>query len=387
MNKVSWVIVAVFLVTRGAPYQGAPTREPIGSQTSRAFVGLVDVPKLFGIQAEILGAQETGQPVKHSTVTLRLEPRRNSAVAAVVAEADDLDTSEVNHPFIAANVYQRSGGWYLLRLHKGTFGWLAPEDAGGFDAYEDLLRHVPDWSIMAEWDRTLAARPGGPQTIHVPRDPRRVIVGYVEAKGRTETIPNSPDADAIIRSRHGGLSRSFFKAANGTELVQFESGVVVPLFDQPDASGTPLRRIVNLDPGLLERSGAGEAPQPLVFGRKPGWFEVALDEGGFPSFRTLKKVWIEDRHEAWTFHPVSREESDLIISVNWGVEDGPAVAIEEIRKIGDSLWVRVEVSYDSECIRVLENLEDQPRVVVATGWMRAHTPGGKPALWFETYCD
>ena len=349
MNNVSRIILTAFLVTRGAPYHGAPPREPVGSQTNRVFVGLVDVPKLFGTEAEILGSLETGQAVKHSSVTLRLQPRRNSTVAAVVAEADDLDTSEVSHPFIAADVYERNGGWYLLRLHKGTFGWLAPEDAGRFDAYEDLLRVVSDWSIVADWDRTLAARPGGPQTIHVPRDPRRVIVGYVEGKGLTETIRNS-----------------------------------VPLFDQPDASGTPVSRIGNLDRGLLERSGAA---QPLVFSRKPGWFEVALDEVGFPSFRTLKKAWMEDRPEAWTFHPVSREESDQILSVDWGVEDGPAVAIKDVRKIGDSLWVRVEVFYDSECIRSLENLEDQPRVVLATGWMRANAPDGKPALWFETYCD
>ena len=84
---------------------------------------------------------------------------------------------------------------------------------------------------------------------------------------------------------------------------------------------------------------------------------------------------------------MSEVESYRILSGNWGPEDRPAVAIKEIRQTGDGLWVRVELFYDSECIRLVEDLEDQPRTVVAVGWMRAHTPDGKPALWFEMYCD
>jgi hypothetical protein len=68
------------------------------------FVGLVDVPKLFGTQADIFDSQETGQPVEHGAVTLRLQPVRHSPVAAVVADPDELETSEFNHPFAAANV-------------------------------------------------------------------------------------------------------------------------------------------------------------------------------------------------------------------------------------------------------------------------------------------
>jgi hypothetical protein len=205
----------------------------------------------------------------------------------------------------------------------------------------------------------------------------------LEGKGRTERIPNTPDADAVIRSRHGGLSRVAIVAADGTHVIEFDSGVAVPAFDRPDASASPVNSIENLAPDLLTKSGG---PHPLVFSRRPGWFEVALYEPS-ASFRSLKKVWIQNREETWSFHPVSREESDQILSVNWGIEDGPAVSIKEVRSVGNTLWIRVDVFYDSECVRLLENLEDQPRPVVASGWMRAHAADGNPALWFETYCD
>jgi hypothetical protein len=96
---------------------------------------------------------------------------------------------------------------------------------------------------------------------------------------------------------------------------------------------------------------------------------------------------MEDKPEVWRFHPVSQSDSDRIVSVHWGQEGGPAIAIKNIRRISARLWVEVELFYDSECIRILEDLENQRRVVVARGWMPAHDSRGKPMFWFETYGD
>jgi hypothetical protein len=119
------------------------------------------------------------------------------------------------------------------------------------------LRKVSDWSIVAPWDRTLAARAGGPKQIRVPRDPRRAIVGYLEDVGHTQRIPNTPAAASIIDSHHGASAR-LIVTVGGAQLVEVESGTVVPAFDRPATDATRVRDVENYAAGfvLLTTGGA-----------------------------------------------------------------------------------------------------------------------------------
>ncbi len=90
---------------------------------------------------------------------LYAEPRKSAAQAGMVADWADVDFRESGYEVPAAVVFAESGGWYRLRLADGRFGWLAPEQAGTYFPYAELIPNRLNY-LTAAWNGLVWPEPG-----------------------------------------------------------------------------------------------------------------------------------------------------------------------------------------------------------------------------------
>lgn len=136
----------------------------------RRFVGLVDLPSLSWYLAES----------DRKSVTLYSAPSNSAPAHATIRGWTELPTAEMGYEETAALVLERRDGWYRIGImpgrlppdvqderhalswydfsSAGTEAWLAPEDAGQFKSYEDLV--AENLSYLGDrWDGLLSVEP------------------------------------------------------------------------------------------------------------------------------------------------------------------------------------------------------------------------------------
>jgi hypothetical protein len=349
ITRLDGLLVEIRL--RGAPYyfslkslpgaQGTPAAgyRVTSPAKSPPLLGVVDIPAVF----------RPSPAAKTPRIALRLRPRADSPGVATIGSVLDFDAVGLGEGTLTAAVYARSNRWSLLRLIDGRTAWLGPDEAGKFASLERVLHNNATTTYMSSWDRVLAKVPGG-ERFTAPRDPRRVWIGYLEPRTAAQ----------------------------------------LSVFAKPDRTSEAAGELSSMNPReTLETISATAAAgrgmtddRVIVFSRRPGWFEVALE--GADTHERSERVWLEDSPSVWEFHEVSAGEADRLLIAAWGREKGPAVTITETRHVQGSLWLHVEILIGRACDIALG---DVSRVVVAQGWLPAHDVLGYPTVWFETYCD
>lgn len=123
-------------------------------------LGIVEIPKVFSIDPQ------TGQRVA-GALTLYVRPDSNSRQMATISSPEAIDDAEYGYEEPGALVYGRQGSYYLIRTARGT-GWLAPDDAGRFHPFQELISK--DLTYLTDaWDGFVSASPGAASRIRVPR--------------------------------------------------------------------------------------------------------------------------------------------------------------------------------------------------------------------------
>src|SRR5262245_30164481 len=111
--------------------------------------------------------------------------------------------------------------------------------------------------VVPTWDRRLASTAGGPEDSIAASDPRRGIAGYLAFASERPVM---------------GLA----------------------VFEEPARSAPTITMIEDGRVGsVLATVGGGQGI--IVFGRRPGWFEVALWAEPSDDWRRMKRAWIEDK--------------------------------------------------------------------------------------------
>jgi hypothetical protein len=133
-----------------------------------------------------------------------------------------------------------------------------------------------------------------------------------------------------------------------------------------------------------------EAKAVAVYGMQGGWYLVQPSAGGrawLPAGTAGRFIPIEELvvnglnflTDSWDREVLDAPASDAAVqevtvaTPNDGM--GVPANVVEARRAGGTLWFRVEVLDQSPCAG------DTTRVL-ASGWIRAWGPGGKPAAWF-----
>jgi hypothetical protein len=137
---------------------------------------------------------------------------------------------------------------------------------------------------------------------------------------------------------------------------------------------------------LPTREYAYEAPGAIVLQRRGRWFKVRLSGGAawlhasdaaeyLPLERLLKKglTYVTD---AFGGRLAPSPGATPVDEDPAAVAPGTSVKVTEFRRVGDRLWVHVEVLSDSPC-----QSPENPSVV-QRGWLPAHASSGEPTVWF-----
>jgi hypothetical protein len=319
MHARGYVLIALAYAAGHA--QTAPLR----------LAGIVEVPALFnryGADGNLI------PPVKH--VEIRTRPSPDSAVAVTIGDSDQLESREYGYEEKGAVVYAREQNWSLVGTVSGVVGWLSPQDAGEYRTLEALLDEHDDLAHLTDaWDGTLAAAAGSATRRRVPIEPSRRIVGYLELS--TEDLTPHP------------------------------------VFDSPDPGGRIVARVATANPERTLQISGGIPYKIVVRDRRDDWFQVVLAEEteGEPT-----PAWVQ-ASPIWRFHAVTSEaERRRVATDAWG-QDNPDVRILGTRRIGEVLWVEVEVLNHSFCT-------GQTPVVLERGWIPAHASSGEVNVWYSS---
>lgn len=129
-----------------------------------------------------------------------------------------------------------------------------------------------------------------------------------------------------------------------------------------------------------------EAPAAIVLEKLDGWFKIRLADGAAWMRASEENQYfpLEDllrENLAYVAHPdaadFAGEPADLDGYARVGqLQAGSPVDVLETYEEAGMLWLKVAVLSHSPC----ESVEDP--VIVAQGWMPAHTSRGEPAVWF-----
>jgi len=340
------------------------------------LIGIVAVPRLLNVYSPT-----TGEPVVPVDVRIALhaKPAAESPVVATVTKAEDLVTVEYRYEEIGAITYGREGTWSLLTTTSGVSGWIAAADAGEFSPLQALLARTSVAYLTETWDGVLFRSAGGRDRVEIREDPDRRFVGYVS--------PNVPDVDVVVKPGEDSekLREAFRqslrstsigsrRSPNGTHILSFEPGILVPVFENPTPATIAVHVQTNRAESVLQTT-RDSPPQVLVFDVQPGWYQVAREDP--VDWRTAPRLWLQAT-PLWTFHPVyDPGELKTLADRAWGPESRD-VRVLDFRTVDGRLWVEIELIAQSEC----ETLN--PPQVLARGWLPAHSSAGALNLWYHS---
>lgn len=303
-------------------------------RASPPLAGGVDIPRIF---------HPANRKAPYAIV-LRQAPSETAPVVTTLTSTRYFEQFSIGEGAMLAAVYSRHDRWSLLRMIDNRTGWISPADSGRFVSVERLALRSDG---ISGWDWTLAPEPGSPERKPVPRDPRRAWIGCLVSPG----------------SRTGSI----------------------PLFERPDRNVAPIASWDETGNTSLVSIYMDGTERPMVFSRRPGWLEVALEQSEQTyAQESVKHVWLEDTQPAWSVLPVSPGEAAQLLSRKWP-EGTSAAQVVETRRINGELWLHVKVFVGEPCEHELYSEQTWP--LLGEGWIPAHNRFGGLVVWFETYCD
>jgi hypothetical protein len=282
------------------------------------------------------GYTTDGKPIPPKHVEIRSRPAIESPVAATIADPEQLEYQEYGYEERGAVVYARDRTWSLVRTQGGILGWLAPQDAGEYHSLESLLEEHSDVAELTDaWDGTVSAAPGSATRRRVPIEPSRRVIGYLE--------PLTEDT------------------------------ALHPVFEKPDAAARIVARVATANPGRVLENGGGVPYKIIVREQQAGWFRVALVE---ETEGEMVPAWVQ-ASPVWRYHAATSEAEQLQLAASaWG-SGNRDVRTVGTRRIGDVLWVEIEVLNHSFCV-------GRTPVVRERGWIPAHAPSGAVNIWYAS---
>lgn len=139
------------------------------SDEPRAWmIGFVEIPEVFGkTRGESDRFPQGGPPGMippqgPAAVPLRAEPSEDAHVIGVIEERGDIASGLFGYELYGAIAYERSDGWFRLRMTADTgrsrAGWIAPSHSDGFHPIEEQ----GFTELTESWNRQLHEEPSGP---------------------------------------------------------------------------------------------------------------------------------------------------------------------------------------------------------------------------------
>ena len=135
-----------------------------------------------------------------------------------------------------------------------------------------------------------------------------------------------------------------------------------------------------------------EAPAAIVLDQKGQMFRIRLAETGagwvqspparFMSYESLMEEFTGVTFFTTAFDGALRRAPGATVSnpPTARAKPGLPVRVIETRRLGDRLWLNVEVLNHSMC----DAAASGPPDLVATGWLSAHADDGEPTVWFAS---
>lgn len=100
--------------------------------------------------ATLVGMLDLDNLAHGGTVPVREGRDVESPLLATVASYDEVESREVGYEVGAAVAFARAEGWTRIRLADGRFGWVAPDDAGTWFPYGELVVNRLNY-LTGEW--------------------------------------------------------------------------------------------------------------------------------------------------------------------------------------------------------------------------------------------
>ena len=132
-----------------------------GDSGNESLVGLLDLKAL----------------AHGGNVRLFCQPRSDASLIRTVASYDALESREYDYELAGAVVYAKIGGWYRVRTTGGTYGWVAPDEAGTYFPYRELpVRRLA--YLTKDWSGLSWQGPGTGIPSRTERGPERQVREY-----------------------------------------------------------------------------------------------------------------------------------------------------------------------------------------------------------------
>ena len=135
-----------------------------------------------------------------------------------------------------------------------------------------------------------------------------------------------------------------------------------------------------------------EAPAAIVVGRRSELFKIRLSGGRsawisspaarFMTYESLLEEFTGVTFFTGAFDGALRNAPGLTVANRPAARGkaGQPARVIETRRVGDRLWLNVEVLTHSLCDAGAQG----PPETIARGWLLAHADGGEPAVWFSS---
>ena len=157
-------------------------------------------------------------------------------------------------------------------------------------------------------------------------------------------------------------------------------GLEVSVHEGGKQSELPTREFEYEAPAAIVLDRRGEAYKIRLSGNRTGW--VISPSNRFMSFESLLEEFTGVTFFTDAFGGELRAAPGLSVSNKVISQARPAqpARVIEARRIGDRLWLHVEVFNHSLCDAAAQG----PPESIARGWVPAHADNGEPTVWFSS---
>ena len=157
-------------------------------------------------------------------------------------------------------------------------------------------------------------------------------------------------------------------------------GLEVSVHEGPKRTELPTREYEYEAPAAIVLDRRGEAYKIRLSDNRSGW--VIAPANRFMSFESLLEEFTGVTFFTDAFTGELRASPGLMVSNKVVAQAKPAqpARVIESRRIGDRLWLHVEVFNHSLCDAAAQG----PPESIGRGWLPAHADDGEPAVWFAS---